>query len=526
MSSRFGSAAAVSTARARCDWGKPQLFPTSLAAHCCRRLHLRQYRATRRQRENVEQLLRQQRTQCGNVCCGETWRVLWQRFRHSILFGLETSVLLPLRSHAAIHARQPFSGRRRRAGEVPEPRVLVTTPSLRALLRDTPRLPVSEADRECDRTVGTAARRIAERRYCTRVIELFGSIETCVIAHRAPHGIALAGLSGSRLATAARRHTGRSEPFCSARAIEQIAELSPGRQFILRGRNADLLEIGGKRASLGELTRRLLRSRVEVVWSSSSMPTVMASPARRARGSAHIEGSADTRCPAAVDRPGFLPRPLRRVAHRHATLRENCRAALLEALLGSEVRTLSPVSELLPFIQFAITTGCTTPGLGPDICFMMSWCPVAGVVDVEFYGPFFETTFITEQQSRGACGIPRSYPSCSAARLSPATPQPRPRPTGGGPDWLRDAARFSQAPRRFLRVLRDVVALDAESSMPGSFKAGGAWTGGIVDFLVSLSCAATAAVMLNNSDRQQTGGFHGTPPASLKASIANARHAL
>ena len=31
-----------------------------------------------------------------------------------------------------------------------------------------------------------------------------------------------------------------------------------GRGFVLRGRQADLLEIAGKRASLGDLTRKLL----------------------------------------------------------------------------------------------------------------------------------------------------------------------------------------------------------------------------------------------------------------------------
>jgi acyl-coenzyme A synthetase/AMP-(fatty) acid ligase len=40
--------------------------------------------------------------------------------------------------------------------------------------------------------------------------------------------------------------------------LQDIVELLPSRQFILRGRNGDLLEIAGKRASLGDLNRRLL----------------------------------------------------------------------------------------------------------------------------------------------------------------------------------------------------------------------------------------------------------------------------
>jgi acyl-coenzyme A synthetase/AMP-(fatty) acid ligase len=41
--------------------------------------------------------------------------------------------------------------------------------------------------------------------------------------------------------------------------LADIVSLSPGgRRFQLRGRHADMLEIAGKRASLGDLTRRLL----------------------------------------------------------------------------------------------------------------------------------------------------------------------------------------------------------------------------------------------------------------------------
>ena len=41
-------------------------------------------------------------------------------------------------------------------------------------------------------------------------------------------------------------------------ALADLVELQPDGAFCLRGRNADLLEIAGKRASLGDLTRKLL----------------------------------------------------------------------------------------------------------------------------------------------------------------------------------------------------------------------------------------------------------------------------
>ena len=40
--------------------------------------------------------------------------------------------------------------------------------------------------------------------------------------------------------------------------LQDVVELLPDHTFHLRGRNADLVEIAGKRASLADLTRRLL----------------------------------------------------------------------------------------------------------------------------------------------------------------------------------------------------------------------------------------------------------------------------
>ncbi|MGH8123197.1 MAG: AMP-binding protein, partial [Rudaea sp.] len=60
------------------------------------------------------------------------------------MYGLELSVLLPLRSRAAIHSGQPFfpADIAQALGEIPAPRVLVTTPfHLRALLQENLALP-------------------------------------------------------------------------------------------------------------------------------------------------------------------------------------------------------------------------------------------------------------------------------------------------------------------------------------------------------------------------------------------------
>jgi acyl-coenzyme A synthetase/AMP-(fatty) acid ligase len=40
--------------------------------------------------------------------------------------------------------------------------------------------------------------------------------------------------------------------------LQDILELHPGDRFVVRGRSSDMIEVAGKRASLADITRRLL----------------------------------------------------------------------------------------------------------------------------------------------------------------------------------------------------------------------------------------------------------------------------
>jgi acyl-CoA synthetase (AMP-forming)/AMP-acid ligase II len=91
------------------------------------------------------------------------------------------------------------------------------------------------------------------------VRELFGSTETCILARRRTAseeawtllpGVDLHPQPDGTLVHAA--HLGAPV------ALADIVELLPGGRFRLRGRQSDLLEIAGKRASLADLTHRLL----------------------------------------------------------------------------------------------------------------------------------------------------------------------------------------------------------------------------------------------------------------------------
>jgi acyl-coenzyme A synthetase/AMP-(fatty) acid ligase len=138
--------------------------------------------------------------------------------------------------------------------------VLVTTPiHLRALLRDGATLPPLQAIVTATAPLEQELAAEAERQFAAPVIEVFGSTETCVIAHRRTvHDEPWQLYSGVELHPQPDGTLVQAAHFAAPTLLQDIVELLPSRQFVLRGRNSDLLEIAGKRASLSDLNRRLL----------------------------------------------------------------------------------------------------------------------------------------------------------------------------------------------------------------------------------------------------------------------------
>ncbi len=178
------------------------------------------------------------------------------------MYGLEMSVLLPLQSRATIEVAQPFfpADIAHALEKISAPRVLVTTPfHLRALLQARIAMPAIEAIVCATAPLDADLARAVEHAYSTRIIEVFGSTETCVIAHRRAaldepwklyDGVNLRPQPDGTLVEAAY--------FTAPTLLQDIVELLPDDRFVLRGRNSDLLDIAGKRASLGDLNHRLL----------------------------------------------------------------------------------------------------------------------------------------------------------------------------------------------------------------------------------------------------------------------------
>ena len=256
------------------------------------------------------------------------------------MYGLELSVFLPLFGPFAVHGGKPFFPADVAAAlaEVPAPRVLVTTPiHLQALLRDPVHLPPLAAITSATAPLSQELAAEAEARYRAPVVELFGSTETCVIAHRRTTSETAWRVYPDIVLKPQPDGTLVDAPYFGQPVVLQdIVELMPGHAFHLCGRNADLVEIAGKRASLADLTRRLLalpgvtdavalQLDAEDGCGVRRIAALVVAPERS-------EAALLDDLRLAVD-PVFLPRPFRRVTAlpRNET-GKLARAAVLEAL--------------------------------------------------------------------------------------------------------------------------------------------------------------------------------------------------
>ncbi len=178
------------------------------------------------------------------------------------MYGMELSIMLPLLADVGVHGARPFFPEDVASAlrETPAPRLLVTTPvHLRALVESGVVLPPLAGIVSATAPMPEALARQVESRYGCELRELFGSTETCVIASRRTawttawtpfRGVTVQPQPDGSLVSAAHLQ--------SPVALADVVEVAGDGSFQLRGRQADLLEIAGKRASLNELTHRLL----------------------------------------------------------------------------------------------------------------------------------------------------------------------------------------------------------------------------------------------------------------------------
>lgn len=178
------------------------------------------------------------------------------------MYGLEASILLPLcLDGVALHSGKPFFPADIRAAleSCPMPRILVTTPvHIRALIEAGENLPEIEFIVSATAPLSREWAAKAEDRFQTRVLEIYGCTEAGSIAsRRTSQDETWRAFEGVRF----REDTGESwvdaDHLPQPIMLNDLIECRGFQQFKLLGRSADLVNVAGKRTSLGALNHVL-----------------------------------------------------------------------------------------------------------------------------------------------------------------------------------------------------------------------------------------------------------------------------
>ncbi len=181
------------------------------------------------------------------------------------MYGLESTVFMPLQAGAALHAGRPFypADVCVALNELPHPRMLVTTPfHLRALLADQDELPAVDQLLSATAPLSQNLAQEAETRFGAPLFEIYGCTETGQIASRRTiAGAQWQTLAGTRLRRDGEHVWAEGDyidiPTCLSDVIELQSNDDGITRFLLHGRHADLVNIAGKRTSLGYLNFQL-----------------------------------------------------------------------------------------------------------------------------------------------------------------------------------------------------------------------------------------------------------------------------
>ena len=181
------------------------------------------------------------------------------------MYGLESTVLMPLQSGAALHAGRPFYPADICAdlASLPRPRVLVTTPyHLRALLADQATLPAVDQLVSATAPLSQDLANEAESRFGAPLHEIYGCTETGQLAsRRTSAGAEWHTLAGVRLRREGPTLWAEGGHIDTPTGLNDVIELTGdgplSTTFLLHGRHADLVNIAGKRTSLAYLNHQL-----------------------------------------------------------------------------------------------------------------------------------------------------------------------------------------------------------------------------------------------------------------------------
>lgn len=262
------------------------------------------------------------------------------------MYGFVYSVILPAQWGYAIGAERPFYPEdiRRAVAARAQPVMLVTTPvHIRACVLDGVEFAPLDFILSSTAPLDGALAARAETLYRTRVQEFYGSTETGAIAsRRQAEGQMWRSFEDVRVAGCDEGFRIEAPYLPEPMILGDQVEVCSEREFLLHGRNTEIVKIAGKRMALGELNRTLLA--IEGVQDATFFLPSLEEGAREPRLTAFVVAPGRTReqildaLRARID-PVFLPRPLRLVTAlpRNATGKLP-RANLLQLLYETEAR--------------------------------------------------------------------------------------------------------------------------------------------------------------------------------------------
>ncbi len=177
------------------------------------------------------------------------------------MFGLEATVLLPIFGGGLLSAEHPFFAAdvACKLAELPEPRLLVSTPfHLRKLMDAKVTLPRVSAVLSATAPLSLDLAHEVEAQLQAPMIEIYGSTETGALATRRPtHGIHWETYAGITLKTNKQQTYACAAHFDAPQLLNDVVDLTSPSRFRLLGRNADMINIVGKRNSLAFLNQLL-----------------------------------------------------------------------------------------------------------------------------------------------------------------------------------------------------------------------------------------------------------------------------
>ena len=256
---------------------------------------------------------------------------------HQHMYGLEASMMLPIQHGMAFHVGRPLFPEdvRLALAEVPSPRMLVTTPlHIRACVTARSRLPPVECILSATAPLPSSLAKQAETLFQTRVYEVYGFTEAGSLATRRTvdentwH--VLDGITLHQESAGCSLHA----PYLREPVLfPDLVSLQGPHRFVLHGRGTDLVNIGGHRGSLSDLSQKL--NEIEGVQdgvfflpdeTGTSVTRLIAFVVAPEKAAEHILSALRT-----VIDPVFLPRPLHLVPH---LPRNETGKLTREALLG------------------------------------------------------------------------------------------------------------------------------------------------------------------------------------------------